>query len=233
MFERFKKRHESEATEVWDGRKRTHKRSLESQQMVLDYLKEHEGEVINYEAVADELGFTGGYVSILIKNLMASKAVTRKGNRGHYTFTTRRAKAKRRAYNTRKSVPVKAAASKPAVELRKSSSSLGSVKGKREEAVLNYLKKHQREFLSQDEISRGSGISQTAVSFAVRALEEGGLISRSLPVPNLGTQYIVNDARQAEAKVDPTPQHAPKAPVMTYEERLVRGFLEYWKERKV
>lgn len=207
--------------------------TLDTQQRVLDYVREREGKKIPAGRLARHLRVSEAYASMLLKMLAESKAITRHGKKGSYTYTSNRAKAKRRAYNKRGSVVV---VSGPIHDLTPSAvwasrPAKRSYKPRRA-AVLDYLKKHDGELVSTTTIAKAVGAKPGTVSHAVHSLEKEGVVRRGTFVARVGTRYTVLVGERPNLN----PTHLPSQPVPykkeTYEEKIIREFLAWLKTRE-
>lgn len=191
--------------------------SQETDQKVLDFLKSHEGIPMEYTEIADHIGISSGYVSAVIQRLRRSGAVHRSGPRGAYCFSVRRSKAKKRDQKKRESVGV----------LKKRFQN-----PERVNAILQYIKEHEGEYIPQSKIGKALDLHPATVSLNIIKLEKAGILSRSTPTLK-GSIYSVKGS-VIPPKVIPKNLPSEKVPYRkeSYEESLIREFLEYWKARK-
>lgn len=248
MFDRLKKRlagdtpawadDEFEDNSVVVPTQRPQRRRARGQdsaaQEAMDYLKQYEGEYISNEDIAIELGVTGGYVSLILTRLIEDGAITRRGKRGKYTYKVNRKHPTKGAPRGR-AVTKSANAKKRVQELRETVAKQDLAKDDpRYTRILSVLRQHQQDFISQAEIAERAHVSPGSVGSLILKLEEQGKITRSLPVPKIGTRYAVNDS---QAKVGPNHEAvnlpSERVPVRTesYDESLIREFLA-WRKNK-
>lgn len=156
----------------------------ESTQQVVDYLISRAGEVIHAKDIAEACGMSEGYVYMILSELQAKKTIKRRGKKGHSTYTVyhRRVNKKRASSTTRK--PKVKTTPAPAGVIPEVKSQLGVTELK----LLDYIAKHEDVQMTQEDMSRGSGIPPATVSSIVRKLERVKAIVRSLPSYG-GTKY--------------------------------------------
>jgi len=155
--------------------KRTYMHKAERYTIFKAYLSERQDEEINLTEIADDMKISTAQASRIIADLIANKEVIRHGGKNHYSYTVTTPEVRTRAPRQRKS----------------------EVK----EKVLNYLTRNQEKFITQEEVARGSGVTQPQVSRALRDLVKEGIIVKSEPA-HLGTRYQVNDSPNAHLQTD-------------------------------
>lgn len=175
------------------GRKHALDRT-ESLNAVLAFLSANQGKVVGYDDIASATGFSQGYTSVLVTDLLSKKAVSRKGKRGSFTYTVKSSRVNRpRRAKAAKVTPTKAAAT---------SHREGRAKyGTAVEKVYRFLERNEDKRLSQTEIARGAGVGGSTVSQSIKKLVQDKRIVAS-DYSKEGTRYwlynSIEDAPQAE-----------------------------------
>lgn len=181
-------------------RKRSARTTLSRKEMeknILFALKGlNEREIKTYE-LAEVVGMPAPTVQYILRDLIDGRFVQRLGKKGHYRYRVLRT----RAYRPRKRV----ASTKPAPVAKKTDETpkrpVGRPYGKKTSLILSYLKSHQMEPITHTKLAKLANITPAYVSTIITRLEQTGVVSRSLPVPGVGTKYVVNGSDMPEVSV--------------------------------
>lgn len=163
--------------------KRTRRDTTTREQEVLEYLCEHEGELVNLTEMGDQIGIGYSsayrYVKLLLKR-GSIKRGKRIGYDSYYEVIHRRVNRSHKKTAEVAPLPTKKLGRPYKLENRG--------------MVLSYLRRHQMQYLTLVDISQATGVSPSSVALVIKKLEADGKISRSVAVPRYGTKYRVNDS---------------------------------------
>lgn len=152
--------------------KRTYMHIAERGNLFKSYLADRLGEEISITEIAKDMRVSTAQASRILTSLISNKEVVRHGSKNHYSYTV----------------------SAPEV-LKVERQRKSGVK----EKVLKFLATNQNVLITQDEIARGSGVTQPQASVAIRELVMEGIVVKSDPTRE-GTLYQVNSSPNAHLR---------------------------------
>jgi len=192
---------DSDGTSDWMGNetpaptssRKSRKSGQEARQNILDYLREHQGEVVKSTTMAQELGYQSpSPVDRMVRELIQRGTVTRKGTRQSYTYRVNRKSVNRRRKANRPTVS--ATKAKKKVEKKVTLPEVGSKTPKlRENArkVFDFISRHPGQLFTNAEIGQRINMAGPTVNYQIKTLHKQRLIEVSGFKPGEGTAYRI------------------------------------------